>query len=205
MIKPLTVAAIAIVLVACGGDSNDAPAPTATTLPPAEIPVVDITKTDDGIEAPDSIPGGLTRLRVHNAGTREYAVSLGRFSDEGTLERLNNAIALAATDFPAAAAEVGRVIGSGGRGAGTGTIAPGGTAETVVERTPGHWVIIRLQFGNPDTRALEVTAAPDVRPAEPETAFTVNMREFAFEGFPDTLPAGRTEVEVVNSGKQIHQ
>ena len=30
------------------------------------------------------------------------------------------------------------------------------------------------------------------------------MIEFAFEGFPDTLPAGKTEVEVVNEGAQFH-
>ena len=30
--------------------------------------MVDITKTEEGFEAPDSIPGGLTRFRVHNAG-----------------------------------------------------------------------------------------------------------------------------------------
>ena len=34
---------LALVLAACGGDSNDAAAPTATTMPPAEIPIVDIT------------------------------------------------------------------------------------------------------------------------------------------------------------------
>ena len=138
---------------------------------------------------------------MHNAGAREYSVGLSRFTDVGTLEQLNDAITLSATDFAAAAAEVGRLVDGGG---GTGNIAPGGTSEVVFDLTPGRYAIVRLMFGTPDTRAIEVTAAPSVRPAEPETAFTVAMREFAFDGFPDTLPAGKTTFKVLNDGEQFH-
>ena len=193
---------LASVLVACSGsDSNDSPTPSATFEPAAEIPVVDITKTEDGFEAPDSIPGGLTRLRVHNAASEPRAVGFGRFAGDGTLEEFNAAIVLAATDFAASAEAFGRLIADG---VNTGNIPPGGTLEVVFDLVPGRYVISRGAFGIADMVELEVTAAPEVRPAPPESAFTVSMVEFAFVGFPNTLPAGRTTVEVVNDGQQFH-
>ncbi len=190
---------LALFLAACGGsDAHDAPAPTATTIPSAEIPIVDITKTEDGFEAPDSIPAGITRIRVHNAGAGGHAVHLNRLRGEATLEQFNDALRL--TDFAASAAELDRLTDGGGGG--TGTISPGGTSEVVLDLEPGRYVIVRFPF--PITRLLEVTAAPDAQPAPPESDFTVSMREFAYEGFPDTLPAGITTVAVVNEGEQYH-
>jgi len=192
-------------IIACGGnsgDTNETAAPSSTAQPAAEIPVVDITKTDQGFEAPVSIPGGLTRFRVHGSETGAHAVAFLRFRDEGTLEQLNEAYVLGATDFAASAAEISRLTSSEG---GTGPIAPGDTAEVVLDLAPGHYVIYRFPaIGSLVARELEVTAAPDRRPAPPESAFTVGMVEFAYEGFPDTLPAGKTTVEVVNEGEQFH-
>jgi hypothetical protein len=193
---------LASVLIACSGsDANDTPTQSATAEPAAEIPVVDITKTADGFEAPDSIPGGLTRIRVHNADTREHAVSFERFVGDGTLEEHTAAYRLGATDFAASAAAIGALTDVAG---GTGLIEPGGEEEVVLDLAPGRYVILRFPLNVGLSRELEVTAAPDARPAPPESAFTVSMVEFAYEGFPDTLPAGKTEVEVVNEGAQLH-
>jgi len=195
---------LASILVACGGDSDgeETAAPSPTAEPAAEIPIVDITKTDEGFEAPDSIPGGLTRFRFHNAGTGPNGVVLLRFKDEGTLDQLRDAYALGATDFAASATEVYRLTTHEG---GTGLIAPGGEADVVLDLAPGRYVILRFPaIGGAITRELEVTAPPDARPAPPESAFTVGMFEFAYVGFPDTLPPGKTTVEVVNEGRQFH-
>ena len=198
----------ASIVIACGGDSNgnETAAPSPTKEPAAEIPVVEITKTAEGFEAPDSIPGGLTRIRVHNADTREHAVSFERFRGDGTLEEHTAAYRLGATEgFAASAAAIGRLTTVEG---GTGLIAPGGEEEVVLDLAPGRYVILRFPLNVGLSRELTVTAppagAPDARPAPPESAFTVNMIEFAYEGFPDTLPAGKTEVEVVNEGEQLH-
>lgn len=173
---------LASALVACSGsgsDSNDTPTPSATAEPAAEIPVVEITKTEEGFEAPDSIPGGLARFRVHNAATVPHAVTFQRFRGEGTLEELDAAYNRA-TDFAASAAAIERLTTVEG---GTGSIAPGGDAEVVLDLVPGRYAIVRFPLGT-QLRELEVTAAPDVRPTPPESAFTVRMVEFAFEGFP---------------------
>jgi hypothetical protein len=199
---------LASILIACGGegDTDETAAPSPTAEPAAEIPVVEITKTEQGFDAPDSIPGGLTRLRVHNADTREHAVEVLRFRDVGTLDQLTDAYALEAGDFAASfaasSAEISRLTTAEG---GTGPIAPGGEAEVVLDLAPGRYVIYRFpSIGGLLARELEVTAAPDRRPAPPESAFTVGMLEFAYDGFPDTLPAGKRTVEVVNEGQQFH-
>jgi hypothetical protein len=192
---------LASILIACGGDNDETPAPSPTEEPAAEIPVVEITKTDEGFEAPDSIPGGLTRFRVHNASTAQHAVSFERFRGDGTLEEHTAAYRLGLTDFAASAAAIGRLTTVEG---GIGNIAPGGEAEVVLDLVPGRYVILRFPLNTGLSRELEVTAAPDARPAPPESDFTVSMIEFAFDGFPDTLPAGETTVEVVNEGAQFH-
>jgi hypothetical protein len=195
---------LASILIACGGegDTDEAAAPSPTAEPATEIPVVEITKTEQGFDAPDSIPGGLTRLRVHNADTQANAVVLLRFKDEGTMDQLKDAYALGATDFAASATEVYRLVTHEG---GAGAIAPGGEAEVVLDLAPGRYVFLRFPaIGGAITRELEVTAAPDVQPAPPESAFTVEMVEFGYPGFPNTLPAGNTTVEVVNEGQKFH-
>jgi hypothetical protein len=194
---------LASILIACGGDGDETAAPSPTTEPAAEIPVVEITKTEQGFDAPDSIPGGLTRLRIHNADTRPNAVVLLRFKDEGTtLDQLSAAYALGATDFAASAAEIYRLTTHEG---GAGLLAPGREAEVVLDLAPGRHVILRFPaIGEAIARELEVTATPDARPAPPESAFTVEMLEFAYPGFPDTLRAGKTTVQVVNEGQKFH-
>jgi hypothetical protein len=205
MQKTLSVVVLAIgfVVAGCGGSdtTKEEAVASATAEPAAEIPVVEITKTGEGFEAPDSIPGGLTRFRVHNAGTGQHAVSFERFRGDGTLEEHTAAYRLSLTDFTAGAAAIGRLTTVEG---GTGNIAPGGEADIVLDLAPGRYVMLRFPLNTGLSRELEVTAAPDPRPAPPESAFTVSMIEFAYEGFPDTLPAGKTEVEVVNEGADLH-
>ena len=194
----------ASILIACGGSGSDEEATPTSPIAAAsaEIPVVEITKTEQDIRAPDSIPGGLTRLRVHNADTRNGAVAFLRFRGDGTLDQLRQAYRLGATDFAAAAAEISRLTTAEG---GIGLIAPGGEAEVVLDLTPGRYVMYRFPaIGALLARELEVTAAPNPRPAPPESALIVGMSEFVYERFPDTLPAGKTTVEVVNEGQQTH-
>jgi hypothetical protein len=186
-------AMLAIGAVACGDDAIDAPT--------AEIPVVEITKTDQAFEAPDNIPGGLTRLRFHNAGTEQHAVTLVRFTGDGTVEQFLDAVEIGYTDWPASTAAILKLIQGEG---GTGFLAPGSTVEVVLDLEPGRYIIVRFPFRPPLIRPLEVTAAPEARPEPPESAFTAGMIEFAYEGFPDKLPAGKTTIEVVNQGEQLH-
>jgi uncharacterized cupredoxin-like copper-binding protein len=179
--------------VACEDDDavGDAPA--------AEIPVVNVTITDQGYEAPDRVPGGLLRIRAHNQGSVARAADLVMLKNGATLEQYNAALAL--PDFAAAAEELGRLSFIAG---GVARMQPGSTSEVVLDLEPGSYVIAHSIPGPPLTRLLEVTAAPADQPAEPDAQQTISMTEFAFDGAPDTLPAGETTMEVVNEGEQLH-
>jgi hypothetical protein len=183
-------AMLAIGAVACGDDGDAAPV--------AEIPVVEVTITDQGYEAPDSVPGGLVRIRAHNQGTARRAAELRRLNEGATLEQFNDALAL--PDFDASAAELERISSVAG---GVARMQPGSTSEVVLDLGPGRYVLVSYVSG-PFTRLLEVTAAPADQPAEPDAQQTISMVEFAFDGAPDTLPAGPTTFKVLNEGEQIH-
>jgi hypothetical protein len=181
---------LAIGAVACGDDGDDAPA--------AEIPVVDVTITDQGYEAPESIPGGLVRIRAHNQGTAAYQANLLLLKDGATLEQFNAALAL--PDFVASSDELDRLSSPVG---GVARMQPGSTSEVVLDLEPGSYVFATY-IGELLPRQLEVTAAPADQPAEPAAEHTIRMFEFAFVDVPETLPAGPTTFNVVNEGGQVH-
>ena len=161
---------------------------------------MDITKTDEGFEAPDSIPGGLTRIRFHNEATGDDALQLVRLKDGATLEEFQAAFGI--EDFNPSGNGIGRLTIAAG---GIANTAAGGTTEVVLDLEPGRYAPVSFLSGNTSTRTFEVTAAPAVPSATPEGQVTVKMLEFAYDGAPDVLPAGTTTVEVVNEGEQLHE
>ena len=205
MKAPVTPAALAIafVLIACGGnDTDDEQTQTpAATESPAEIPVVDITKTDQAFDAPGTIPGGLTHIRFHNESTRGHGLDLLRLSEGSTIEQLEAAIVLSASDFVTSKNQWTSLTDSV---ASIATTPPGGTSEVVFDLEPGSYVLVSFIIGDPFTRPLAVTAAPAAQPAPPEAQSTITMSDFAYAGAPGTLPPGRTTLEVVNEGHQPH-
>jgi hypothetical protein len=109
---------------------------------------------------------------------------------------------LCTSDFVACKDEGARLTDYVG---GTDVSPPGGSSEVVLDLEPGRYVIWDFIPGVPFTRPLEVTARPAAQPAPPEAPFTVRMSDFAYDGAPDTLPAGETTVNVVNDGPQVHR
>jgi len=74
-------AVLATGAVACDADEDGDGEASATEVPAAEIPVVDVTITDQGYNAPASVPGGLTRTRAHNQSTLRHAAGLVLLKD----------------------------------------------------------------------------------------------------------------------------
>ncbi len=196
--------ALAFGVIACDDDDNgDEPGATAKNTPEAaaEIPDVTIGAVDYSFDAPASIPGGLTHFILQNTGTEDHQALLFRLDEGVTLE-----------DFAAAPIETEADAEAFGSFAG-GPIAPaGGTFDSVLDLQPGSYVMI-CEIPSPDgvphsekgmVASLEVTAPPAEQPAPPEADATVKLLEFAFDA-PDTLPAGETTFDLVNSGAQVHE
>jgi len=117
-----------------------------------------------------------------------------------TLEQYKDARARDA-DFALSEEEIGRLYSLAG---GVARMLPGSTSEVVLDLKPGRYAFYTNVPGPYITRLLEVTAIPADQPAEPDAQHTISMSEFAFDGAPDTLPAGKTTVNVVNEGQQAH-
>ena len=87
--KTLTLLA-AVPLLACGGaESQPGDGATATTAAPN---VVTMTATDFAFEAPDTIPAGVTTIRLVNRGPALHHAQLVRFNEGKTLADLLNAL-----------------------------------------------------------------------------------------------------------------
>jgi hypothetical protein len=197
-------AALALGAIACGDDGGEeAPEPTATEEPAAQIPDVFISAADYSFQAPASIAGGITRLSFQNDSAAE--------DHQAQLIRLNDGVAF--EDFQAAfetiesEADVPGVF-AGGPGAG-----PGLSNSNVLNMEPGQYVLLCLIPSPTDgvihaakgmMQALEVTAAAAEQPELPTADLAVSAYEFTFD-VPETLPAGETTFDVTNDGAQDHE
>jgi hypothetical protein len=170
------------------------------SVPP---PVIDIMASDYAFDAPDTIPSGLVTIRLMNHGKEPHHAQLLRmndgvsFSDFGAALQLEGESALRLTTL------------TGGAGA----LDPGNSDEVTLNLAPGQYAIacfIPSADGVPHLakgmlKPLTV-AASDEQPevAAPQSAGTLNMRDFSFD-IPDTLPAGTNTFTVVNAGPQPHE
>ena len=172
---------------------------TAVAAPALPGKVVDVVEGDYYITAPDSIPAGLTTLRVHTVSDG-HGVWLVRLPAGKTL-----ADWMAATkehDFAPWAEHL----------AGPGFPGPGRAANATYLLAAGNYLIVcfvRGADGVPHTKkgmfhALVVTPSPAPAVALPTPELTVTQTEYKFT-FSRPLTAGPHLVRVVNAGKVGHE
>ena len=177
-----------------------AQAKSAATVAP---PVIDIMASDYSFDAPDTIPSGLVTIRLMNHGQEPH---------HAQLLRLNDGVSFG---------EFGAALQSEGESAlrlttltgGPGALSPSKSTEVTLNLTPGQYALacfISSSDGVPHLakgmlKPLTVTAA-DAEPetAAPQSAGTLNMRDFSFD-IPDVLPAGTATFTVANAGPQPHE
>lgn len=179
-----------LVFAACSGEK-------------ATIPDVAVGAADYSFTAPDSISGGLTRLRLSNSGAESHHAQLARLNDGVTMQQLQGAL----QQSPEAALALVELAG------GPSGIYPGGQSEAIVDLQPGQYVMVCF-ISSPDgtphiakgmLKPLTVTAAPATRPAPPKAARTVSLNDFAFGDMPASVSNGKTTFEVANKGKEPHE
>jgi hypothetical protein len=190
---------VALVPTACGPRDPDGTATPPTARPAfAEYPVVDVTLASGSFHAPESIPGGLTRVRFRNDGTSEQELMFMWLNEGATFEQLQ-----AAYQNPVFAEGKAELLAIATASGGTSYVRSGGSAEVVLDLEPGLHVLVSHNFGAPPKLQMQVTKTPLPQPPKPPAQATVVMSDFAFDA-PDVLPAGTTIVEVMNAGHQLH-
>ena len=205
---------LAIGAVACSDDDDaddgsdaDDTIPTVETTS-AEIPTVAIVGNDYlYVDAPASIPGGLTNIAFSNASVAE--------DHQAQLLRLNDDVSY--SDFDAlfddpetTEADIFALVAIAAGGPGT---AAGGENQNIVDLAEGTYALICFIPSPTDNvphafkgmrQELTVTAAPADQPEAPEIDVSVGLSNFEFDA-PETLAAGEKTLEVTYNGTQAHE
>jgi hypothetical protein len=178
--------------------------PGACASPPPAAPPQDLTVRvrDFAIDAPDSIPAGLTAVHLLNAGPSTHHAQLYRLPDSLTPA---DAIALLPPTEPLPSL----LVPVGGP---EGADDPARPVTSIVPLTPGQYLILcrfetargELHYTLGMVRALMVTGPPSGSlPSLPGAPDTILLQDYAFGG-PDSLPAGPDTILVLNRGPHEH-
>jgi hypothetical protein len=166
------------------------------------IRIVAVTAADYAFSAPDTIPAGLTEIRLQNRGSEMHHVFLIRL-DGG--KSMNDLFAEMKGDgpLPSWAKEAG----------GPNTPGPGGDATAIVRLKAGRYAMICVipsKDGKPHVMkgmAKEITVVPatsNTSAANIRIASTVTLVDYGFK-FSQALQTGRQTIRVVNQASQPHE
>jgi hypothetical protein len=204
---PLAAAALMIVGACSRKDTAravESGTATAEAQPPAAEPapnVVTITATNYKFDAPDSIPAGLTTIRlVDDAGL--HHAELLRLGDGKTVADLEKALKQPGPPQP-------WIIPAGGPNP---PHPNGGVAEVTQTLVPGNYAIIcfvpdadgKPHFVKGMVRPLTVTASTATSAPEPTADVTVTMSDYSYK-FSTPLTAGKHVIRIDNAGPQFHE
>lgn len=176
-------------------------APKAETAAPASPQEATFTATEFAFSGPDSIAPGFTKLTMVNQGAQDHHLIVGRLGDGQTLE----AVMAFMKEHPTA--EPPGMTWRGGANA----VATGGSAGSIVDLVPGHYVAICFlpdpTDGTPHimkgmVKEFVVAGTPGTAVA-PESHGEVRLKDFGFTLPP--LSAGTHTFHVVNDGPQTHE
>jgi len=176
--------------------------PAKVTVRRDGVRVVTVTAADYAFTAPDSIPAGLTEIRLLNRGTEMHHVWLIRLDAGKTLKDLF-AVMKPEGALPSWARDVG----------GPNTPGPGGESTAILRLAAGRYAMICV-IPSPDGKphvmkgmAKEVVVTPaasNVSKANLRISSTMTLTDYAF-GFSQPLQAGSQMIRVKNDAAQPHE
>ncbi len=177
-------------------------APTATRSPAVDaMQTLVIEAVDYGYRTSGSVTAGPVRVQLKNLGTEPHHAQFMLLNPGVTMEQF----VAASKKGPEGTFPL--VTFRGGPGA----VAPMSQTEVVLDLPTGQYVISCFVESADHVAhvakgmTLPLTVMPSSAPAPmPIPAATLTLVDFAFE-MPTTLPAGRTYLQVVNKGPQIHE
>ncbi len=166
------------------------------------IRVVTVTANDYAFDAPDSIPAGLTEIRLRNRGTEMHHVWLIRLDAGKTMKDLFGAMGPHGA-LPAWAHDVG----------GPNTPGPNGESMAILRLAAGRYAMVCV-IPSPDGKAhvmkgmaKEVVVTPAVSNtanANVRVNTTMTLLDYSFK-FSKPLEAGAQTIRVKNGAAQGHE
>jgi hypothetical protein len=193
--KAILIALASAALIAAAAGARHA----SPRVPPGTH-TIEIVAREYGYAGPDTVPAGLTELRLVNAGSELHHMQLVRLDDGRTATQLVTAIA-AGGHPPEWADMVG----------GPNAIAPGSSAASIQDLVPGHYAVLCFipssdgvhHFAKGMHRDLWVIGTP-ARASEPRADVEIQLVDFAFK-LSAPLATGRQTLKVHNAGPQTHE
>jgi hypothetical protein len=167
---------------------------------PATVHDITITSTDFTYVAPDTIPAGLVRIRLANAGKEHHHAQLARLHPGHTVAELRDT--LAAGGLPTWVTFVG----------GPGVPAPGRPSEVILPLEAGSYAVLCFVESSDRVPHLakgmirELAVVPgDVSPSpQPGADARLLLDDYSFVLTPG-LTSGRRTIRVENGGPQPHE
>jgi hypothetical protein len=163
---------------------------------------VTVIARDFAYEAPDSLPGGWTTIRMVNEGPTIHHMQLVRIDSGKTMADVQAAMKNTNAPPPKWVVDVG----------GPNAPNPGAESNTTMNLTPGLYVMLCF-VDIPDKVAhmtkgmfkpLVVTAAT-APGAAPTADVELSLTDYAFTAKSGALTAGKHTFHVVNDGPQVHE
>jgi hypothetical protein len=164
---------------------------------------MNIDAGDYSYTAPETVQSGWVRVNLTNSGAEPHHVQFMRLNDGVTLQQFEEALKQGEGPAMALVQQVG----------GVGAIAPTGSAQAILNLTPGEYAILCFipsptdqmpHFTKGMIKGLAVLPSTVSTNVEPKADLTVRLKDYSFE-LPETLPAGEITIQVVNDGPEPHE
>lgn len=200
----LVLIAIGVAFSACtGGNSEVSDGEAHTDVHEAAAPqLLAITTVDYSFQAPDTVPAGLTTVRLTNKGNELHHVWIVRLQEGKTMADLMTWMQTSHT-LPAWATDVGGPNAPNG---------PGASSEAMLRLEPGSYVLICV-IPSPDgtphvmkgmVRPLTVTGAGHVDAQFPPADIVMTLDDYKFDTNVE-IAAGRRTIRIENAAAQSHE
>ena len=178
--------------------------PAANTAAPAPANVVNITASEYKFDAPDSIPAGLTTLKLTDNGKEIHHATLIKLDSGKTYQDLMTGM----KNMKPGAPPPGWVIPAGGPNA----VAPTGTTALTMVLEPGNYALVCFvpdSKGVPHvmkgmSKALTVTPSANANTTPPNADVTVTLKDYQFD-FSTPLTAGKHTLKITTAPGQPHE
>jgi uncharacterized cupredoxin-like copper-binding protein len=172
-------------------------------LAASPIPEIKIDAADYSYTEPDTVNAGWVRVILTNSGQEPHHVQFMRLNDGVSMEQFGEALKQGEGPAMALVSQVG----------GVGAVAPGGSAQAVLNLPDGEYAILCLipsatdhapHFAKGMIKSLTVQPANGIAAEEPSADLIVSLVDFAFD-LPEIIPAKPVTIKVVNEGPEAHE